>query len=241
MQIIETDTDGFPKGRRAAEQFCIKCGHCVSVCPCDALELTALPKTDFVPVDETLHVTPQAAVQFMKSRRSIRLYEPRPVPRETLLKVLDVARCAPTGTNRQPIQWIVFEQREQIVKLASLVAEPLRAIPYFKRMADEWDAGNDLIFRGAPHLVIALGLTAPYDPIVDGTIALSHLDLAAHAYGLGTCWAGVLSFAVAMDTKVQESLDIPEGYKYCGAMMLGYPQHEYPLIPPRNPLNIIWR
>ena len=241
MRLFSTDEDGYPTAKRAAEQFCIRCGHCVSICPTGALELESLPHAGFTPLLDTLNISPQSAIQFMKSRRSIRRYASRPIPREILLNVLDVARCAPTGTNRQQIHWILFEHREKIEELIALVAEPLRNVPYFRRLAEAWDAGQDFIFRGAPHIAIATGPTEPFDPIVDGTIALSHLDLAAHAYGLGSCWAGILSAAVMLDPKVAQSLDIPEGFKYCGALMLGYPQHEYHLIPPRNPIQVTWR
>ena len=53
-----------------------------------------------------------------------------------------------------------------------------------------WEHGYDPVCRGAPHLVVAhIPEGNPVAP-VDAIIALTHFDITAPAFGVGTCWAG---------------------------------------------------
>jgi len=241
LMLIVQDDDGLPKSIPSGEQMCIRCGHCVAVCPVDALRLDSLPADGWTPVQPELTVSPAAAAQLLKTRRSVRVYQERAVSRETLEQVLDLTRWAPTATNRQPVKWIVLDDREKIRALAGMAADGLRAIPYFARLTADWDQGHDRIFRGAPHVVIAYAALQGFDPAADCAISLSYLDIAAHAHGLGTCWAGVLMAAIPSQPGILSFLEIPEGHRICGAMMIGYPKNEYQRIPIRNPIDVTWK
>ena len=230
-----------PRTIPLAEQFCIRCGHCVVVCPHQALSLEGISPEELDSVQNELDMTPDAAAHFLKTRRSVRVYQDKAVPRELLLRILEITRWAPTGTNRQPMKWIVIEHRERVRELAGMVAEGLRSIPYFERMTQGWDQGQDPVFRGAPHLIVAYASLEPYDPLTDGVISLEYVDLAAHAHGLGTCWAGVLMAALPINRAILAYLEIPAGHRVCGAMMIGYPVYEYQRIPQRNPLDVTWK
>ena len=72
-------------------------------------------------------------------------------------------------------------------------------------------------------------------------IALTYLELAAHATGLGACWAGYFHFACGSYKPLQEALSLPDGHQVHGAMMLGYPKHRFSRIPLRNAPAVIWR
>ena len=71
--------------------------------------------------------------------------------------------------------------------------------------------------------------------------ALVYLDLVANAYGLGCCWAGILMGAMGAYKPLEEALQLPAGHKACGALMLGYPQSRYHLVPQRNQVQVTWR
>jgi nitroreductase len=49
----------------------------------------------------------------IEKRRSIRNYEPTPVPEEKLLKILEAARLAPSAGNQQPRHFIVVTDAEK--------------------------------------------------------------------------------------------------------------------------------
>jgi nitroreductase len=109
------------------------------------------------------------------------------------------------------------------------------------RTVRHWEKGEDVILRNAPALIIA---HAPEDdPIApsSSTIALAHLELAASAMGLGTCWAGYFYVASMNFPPMLEALPLPDGHKCLGSMMVGYPKFTYHRLPLRNSPEITWR
>ena len=72
-------------------------------------------------------------------------------------------------------------------------------------------------------------------------IAMTHLELAAIAYGLATCWAGYFTGAAKTWPPMQEALALPEDHELAYAMMIGYPKYKYQRIPVRNAADITWR
>ena len=152
---------------------------------------------------------------------------------------------AATGSNRQPVQWLVVHDSDEVHKLAGQVIDWMRHLASenpsggsWSRIVATWDAGVDYICRGAPHLIIA---HAPKgSSTTDCAIALTYLELAAPAFGLGTCWGGFLNAAANAWPSVQETLSLPEGNISYGVMMVGYPKYEYHRLPLRNEAEIIW-
>jgi nitroreductase len=204
-----------------------------------------------VPVRRELSPGPEQVEQFLKSRRSIRVFKPEPVPRDALAKLIDIARYAPSGSNRQPVQWLVVESPELVKRLSWLVTDWMRvAIAETPEMADRLplhrmtralERGIDPILRGAPHVILAHAPKDQPSAQQDGLIALTYLELAAYSLGLGACWAGFLYFAVTSYRPMREALQFPPGNHCLGAMMIGYPKHGFRRIPLRNEPEIIWR
>jgi nitroreductase len=52
-------------------------------------------------------------LSLIKKRRSIRKYKPEPVPLETVMKVLEAARWAPSGDNSQPWEFVVVRDKDK--------------------------------------------------------------------------------------------------------------------------------
>ncbi len=251
LRIIELGDGGVPTPVADAEERCIKCGHCVAVCPTGAFAHTQLRNEDFVPLRKELALTAEQAEQFLRTRRSIRVYRDQSVEKATLARLIDLARYSPTGTNSQQVQWLVINSRERVHKLAALVIEMIRgmvrdghplAVKYhLERSVNAWESGLDTITRGAPALVIAHAPKEYGLAQVDCTSALAYLDLAAPTLGLGCCWAGFLMVAAAMSPPFQQALALPEGLVCCGIMMAGYPKFRYHRLPPRNEAVVTWR
>jgi nitroreductase len=108
-------------------------------------------------------------------------------------------------------------------------------------LVQHWDAGHDAINRDAPHLAIAYAPQAVLTAPVDCSIALTYLELAAFAMGLGACWAGWFNFAANHYAPLTETLHLPEGHAAFGAMLLGHPRYAYQRIPPRKQPAVAWR
>jgi nitroreductase/NAD-dependent dihydropyrimidine dehydrogenase PreA subunit len=248
--IILEDKNAFPKPTEDAEEFCIRCGHCVAICPHDAFNLSSMPLTECQPLQKDLLPRSEAIRQFLRTRRSIRQYRKKPVPHGLLTELIDTARYAPTGSNKQQVNWIVIEDPAQIHQLAAIVIDFTKLmipaltdnlmIRRMGRINSAWDHGEDRIMREAPNLIL---VHAPSDlPFTeaDCVTALAYLELYAYAQGLGTCWAGYFTTAANFYAPLAELLALPPKHRCYGAVMIGYPKCEYKRIPQRNEALVTW-
>ncbi|MBN2335136.1 nitroreductase family protein [Candidatus Bathyarchaeota archaeon] len=146
--------------------------------------------------------------EVVKTRRSIRSYKPDPVPEDSLRRVMDAARMAPSGSNRQPWKFYVVKSPEK------------------KRRVAEACGGQTWIDE-APAVVVAVGRGIDYSRggymgemsfILDVAIAFTPLILAARAEGLGTCWIGDFQ-----NEEVKKALGLPLEENVVAVTPLGYP------------------
>ena len=77
--------------------------------------------------------------------------------------------------------------------------------------------------------------------MVDLTIALSYLELAATTVNLGTCWAGLLQGALLGSSELKDALEIPADHPHHFPMMLGYPKAKYFRLPERKASKVTFR
>jgi nitroreductase/NAD-dependent dihydropyrimidine dehydrogenase PreA subunit len=249
--IIEIKSErSFPAPIQGAEELCINCGHCVAVCPHAAISLRTMRSEDCPPVRKELLPGVDQVEHFLVSRRSIRNYRDKPVERQTLLRIMQIAAYAPSGHNSQPVEWLVLEGHERLQHLASLVIDWMRRMMtehpeiaqpmHFDRVVAAWENGSDRVLRGAPCLVAAHGPADFRATQASCIIALTYLDLAAAASGLGACWAGYFNAAAMMYEPLRDALALPAGNQCFGAMMVGYPKYPYHRIPKRRDLRVSW-
>ena len=163
-----------------------------------------------------------AFLELAEKRRSVRAYKPDEVPEELVQTVLEAGRLAPSACNKQPWRFIVVRSETGRRALGAAYAR-------------EW-------FWKAP-VVIAVCIlpkeawTRSYDgqnyAMVDGTLAMDHMTLAAAELGLGTCWIGAFDPAA-----VREILGLPDGVEVVGMTPLGFPDVEtHPRVRSRRPLG----
>lgn len=161
--------------------------------------------------------------ELVETRKSTRGYDSaRPVPQETLERILDAGRLAPSAKNLQPWKFVVVRSPEML--------EAVR--PCYERA---W-------FRQAPVLLIVRGdRNAAWVRSGDGwnsletdlAIAMDHLVLAAHAEGLATCW--VSAFDPALLHKV---LRLTPDEEVFAITPIGYPSNDAETRPKtRKPLD----
>jgi len=146
---FRVDAEGFPvpQGYGGMEQACLNCWNCVAVCPTGAL---ALEGTYFVPegryrslgrgeigFPDPLGQGPAAAWEeadpelteverVIYRRRSVRLFQERPVPRELLARVVEAGQFAPSSGNCMPWKFIVITDRELIREVERQAMKVLR-------------------------------------------------------------------------------------------------------------------
>jgi len=147
-------------------------------------------------------------LEAIRTRRSIRKYKPNPVPEELLKGILSAARMAPSGINSQPWKLIIVTDEDT----------KLRLVPACNGQKFIAEAPIIIVGCGFPDDAYATigGYMNGY--VMDVTIALDHLILAAASAGLGTCWIGAFK-----EEKVKEALGIPSDVKVVALTPLGYP------------------
>ena len=251
-RIIRMDSkEDYPSPTPDFKDFCLKCGHCVTVCPIGALSLEWLSPEDCPPIKHELAVTPEQAEQFLRGRRSIRAFKDKTVPRTILEKLFEIACSAPSAKNQQPWHWIVVQKPAEVRRLAGLVIDWMHTVIQnnpvmaetmgFPRAVACWDEGYERICRGAPHVIVAHADKNWRFGAEDCTLALSLLDLYATSLGLGTCWGGYFFKAVNAYPPLFEALGLPSDHLAFGAMMVGYPKFKYQRIPIRNRPRVTWK
>lgn len=250
MQIIDKSTgEGYPSLSEEKAVYCIKCGHCESFCAQKALTLDFLPEEKIFTAASDGHIEPQKLTLYLKKRRSIRHFSSKTVSKELIAKIIDVARYAASGGNSQPVKWLVVYEPSKVQEIAGLTIDWMRTIQntshpladYVSGIISTWDHGLDLICHHAPHLLFAHVPVHPIDDPTEAIIALTHFDVAAPAFGIGTCWAGFVKMAADNYKPLMDYLSIPEGRKAACPMMLGYSSYKIASIPRRNPVDITWK
>lgn len=247
---IEPDDSGFPQISERRRGRCIECGQCVVFCPAGADMLSFMDAEKVVSAADIETPSPDAALNFLKTRRSVRRFKDEPLPRGTFDKIFDAVSQAPSAVNLQPVRWIVTETPEKTKEAANLILCWFREL-IFKNptsraallgaaMIAKAKSGEDGLLRGAPHVAAAVVPKEHRWP-EDGTIALTYLELAAHALGVGCCWGGYFTTAARNFAPLRDFLGIKEEEYICGAQMMGLPQlrpvRQYPA---RRKAEINW-
>lgn len=174
-------------------------------------------------------------IESIKHRRSVRKFQEKPIEDEKLLEILEAARLAPSGNNKQPWVFIVIKNEENRKKVAQVTGEQL------------WIASAPLV------IVAVADLSARTDryegqyldeespqfdlkrSIRDTAIAVEHILLEADNQGLGACWCGAFK-----QEGIRPVLNIPDDKFVLAVIPVGYPA-EQPKARPRKDLKAILR
>jgi nitroreductase/NAD-dependent dihydropyrimidine dehydrogenase PreA subunit len=251
MVIINLkDGEGFPEIVPGGEDICNSCGHCVAICPHGALDHSWVPRERSPLIEKDLQINENQAVQFLRSRRSIRFFKDQPVEREKIQRLIEIARYAPSGGNLQLVEWVVFTNPDRIKGIAEGTVEWMRQVleeapqsvpPYYPLIVGAWDMDFNSVTWSAPALVLASAPEEATTGMADVILALSYFELAAPKLGLGTCWAGLVNGAMKASAAVRETVGLPDGHPHFYPMMIGYPKPKYSRVPERKAPTITWK
>jgi len=100
--------------------LCMECGHCEAICPNNAITLEAFRNEQFSTV-EPLGIDETQFLELVKQRRSIRRYKDKPVPRESINRIVQAARYSPTGTGRRTTGVIILDDPKKLKALSKIV------------------------------------------------------------------------------------------------------------------------
>jgi nitroreductase/NAD-dependent dihydropyrimidine dehydrogenase PreA subunit len=236
-KIINMET-GQPAIAPEREENCLRCQHCMAVCPSGAISILGVRPEELQPVPERLPDMP-ALETLIRGRRSVRNYKDENVDPTLLAHLLEVAWQAPTGKNDRQVQFTVVDDRKKMDALRSRVMRGIgslaekNALPeklaFYANFARKWEEhGTDIVFRGAPHLLIATAPASCAAPVVDCVIALTTFELFAQAHGLGTAWVGFAKWAIdVLVPEVKQEMGIPANHVFGYCMIFGNPAVQY--------------
>jgi len=100
------------------------------------------------------------------------------------------------------------------------------------------EEGKDIIFRGAPHLLLTSAPKNSPCPVQDTHIALATFQLMAHARGVGTVWDGLFMMVLSLLPNLSGRLGIPDDHMLGYAMAFGEPAVDYHRTVQRGPAQV---
>ncbi len=150
------------------------------------------------------------ALECIKTRRSIKKYQDKPVEKELIEKIVEAGTCAATGRNRQSPIILAITDKETIKTLSKVNAEIMGA------------AGDP--FYGAPCVLVVLADKTASTYLYDGSLVMGNMMTAAHALGLGSCWIhrAKQTFEREEGKAILKKLGIEGEYEGIGNCIVGY-------------------
>lgn len=161
------------------------------------------------------------------TRRSIKKYKPDMVPRDIIEKIVTAGTYAPTGRGMQSPVIIAVTDKEVRDRLARANSEIMGTPADFDP------------FYGAPVVLVVLADKSRPTCVYDGSLVMGNLMLAAHSYGVGSCWIhrAKEEFEKPEWKDWLNSLGIEGEYEGIGHCILGYADYaegEEPKAVPRK-------
>jgi nitroreductase len=253
----------------ASAATCNLCGHCVALCPTDAITHHKMDMENFVDLGKGVNYDVDEFKLFVRSRRSHRTFEDKEVPREHLEKLVDVCRYAPTGSNRQTVEMTIIQDRDRIQRLSDHTVDFFEnRIGELEKEAHEYEAagrdlpqitksaltmadtlklvvtarqfGMEVIFHRAPAVMLFHSPTETSTPKDDCVIASTTVTLAARTLSLETCYIGLFEFVANRYPPIIEELGLPPGHKVFSILALGYPKLKFLRAVDRKPMKVRW-
>lgn len=237
-KCLEQDAEtNVPKFKENYEGYCLKCQHCLAVCPTGALSIWGKNPDESFNLND-LNINSNDLLNLIKSRRSIRSFKQENLDAERMNKLKDMLKWTPTGCNFHNMHFAFVDDIEVMgdirnkinTRLINLLSKPFMKNTPLGKFAVYKDAligGEDVIFREAPHMVIvSTPIKAPCVG-VDPMIALSYFELYAQSMGVGTLWCGFADACFKFMPDMSDYIGVPDGYKVSYVMLFGKPDVKY--------------
>lgn len=254
---------------QADANCCNLCGHCVSLCPTDAIVHHKLDMDNFSEVGEPITFETDEFIKFVRQRRSHRHFKDKQISRQDLETLIETTGYAPTGSNVQTVEIIVVQNPERIKKLSDLTIdffdhagakagqkiEKLKAegkdtpekiqamestMKYRDRLVLARKTGFDPIFYKVPALIIFHSPVQTSTPKDNCVIASTTMGLLARTMGLETTYIGLFEAASKTHQPLIDQLELPAGNQVFSALLIGYPKLKFLRTVDRKPIMTRW-
>lgn len=230
--LVITMNGGFPEITPDKEEGCLRCQHCLAICPTAALSIMGRTPEQGTILTGNLPTAVQMET-LIKGRRSVRKYRDENLEPELIKDLLDVSSHAPTGHNVQQVLYTLIDDKQAMARFREKVYSGLAQLvkdnrlpenrAFFADFVNLWqEKGVDVVFRGAPHLVVATAPQNTATPLYDCLIALTYFELYADTKGVGTVWNGLSNWAINdLVPGLRDELGIPAEHQFGYAISFG--------------------
>ena len=150
----------------------------------------------------------------IKKRRSVRRFRQEELSREILFELVEAGRCAPSGANRQPLEFVIIDSEDIKAMVFAQLAWAGYVRPRRDPPADKRPAAYIIVLVNKERAMAKLGP-------VDAAAAIENVLLAAQGREIGSCWLG----SIKRD-KIREILEIPDTYEIDSVIAMGYPDEQ---------------
>jgi len=251
------------------EASCVLCGHCVAVCPSEALTHHVMDMGNFLDVSDRPLMDTDDFIQLIRERRSHRAFVDKKIPREHLKKLIDAVRYAPTGHNDQTVEIILVENPERRKKLSNLAVDFMAGglkkeekkldkmkssgegtpaqmaelegwVGFLRMFVEARGAGFDPVFYEASAVAIFHSPMTSVTPKDNCVIASTTMGLLARTLGLETTYIALFEAAAKGYKPLRDELGLPEGHEVLSVIILGYPRVRYLRTVDRKPIKTRW-
>ena len=229
VKVLVADKEGVPHLPAELERFCLNCQHCLAICPTAALSCNGITP-DMCAAPGPLP-RPDEMMNLIRMRRSCRHYKNENIPPEIMTQLKSSLAWTPTGCNDRKLFFRIIENKEEMEFFRNETSKILKFLirtgimfllyPRIKRFLKEILNGEDVVYRNAPHMIVAAVSSDSPCKEADPWISLTQFDLFAQALGIGTCWCGFAGYALKASKKMQKKLRLPAGYKIGAVMLFG--------------------
>lgn len=209
-------------------------------------------------------------LNLVRSRRSVRQFKTDPIPDDLWNKLLEVGRYAPTGHNDQLVYFTIVrdptllkqfsdeitkgfielskiykdkskfkELKNNMSKISLKILTDL-VIPALPIMLKGIEQEGEEFWRWNGQLLIIHASKNTTSLTEDCSVAASHIMLAAHLLGLGTCSLGIATMAINVLDNIKELINLPKKHIVAYSLALGFPKVKYYRTPPRQAAKVTW-
>jgi nitroreductase len=240
----------------------------MAACPTSSIFIEGLSyERDFFELPQRKESWQQTFLDLISSRRSIRKFQDRPVPRELLEKIVQAVTFAPPGFTPLTVELTGVNDRDLIRRAVPVMAEMYDMLLKMQANAEsravlEKMVGKDtyqvLVDHVLPLMQVRMAAlkAGTEDTIARGApcmilfhapvqnedifIELAYALLAAHSLGLGACAVGLIPPPINRNPELKKMFQVPEGNTVLASMVLGYPRYKYSRGIRRSPAGLTW-
>lgn len=218
---------------------CWKCEHCIAVCPTGAISIFGHKPENSLPLPD-YKITAPTMDSLIANRHSCRRYEDKNVDASIINDMLGRLADAPNGGNKQQVEFTLIDDKEQMnhfrqltySRMDDLAVQGIYPKSFGKEAYEDmkrWEntVRPDMLFCGAPHILIPHAPLGHGEPMQDVVIAGTYFELLCASRGLGAVMLTFPLGALEQMPDIKAMLNIPDNH-YIGMMIgFGYPEIKY--------------